>query len=825
MKKLLALTLSLIMVLSMGTSVFAYSDVEEGTYVSEAVTVLSNLDILNGYTDGSFKPDAVVTRAEMAKIICEMLGYDKVSKSTTIFTDVPADHWASGYINAANAFGIIVGYGNGEFGPEDTVTYNQAAKMIICALGYDVICDTYPTSYLTYANSLKLFTNVNGNGEIGATRGNIATLVYNALDAAMLVQTGFGTHNEYRIVEDDTILSTKLKIAKVKGTIDSIDFKDNEAVVTVITADKSFDEIESGSYETAIDLTAYKNIMCEIYIDVEDEIIVAVTGDKKADYVTIDNKELFVEYDNGKFVYYKDVDSTKTSYIRIDSDIAAYVNNSVEEVELADYTDKFDSITFIDADDDGKYETAIIEIVEAFVVKSVNPRTMTIVADTSAGRTFNKAKLVLDEDKITWTIDTDLEDINVGDVVNIKTSEMVSGTHYDIYVTDTKIEGYVNSTRDDVYYIDGEEYYAVSGVSIKLGTTGIFTLDMMGNIIAVDTTVTASSAKWGYVLYTGVRDGFDEDEYRVKLVTTTGAEKIYDFATKVRINGDSAVKTEDIFEDELADLTGLVGYKLNNNDEISAIYTDFDEIDVDYNTTNGGTLKVKADGRLGSYYTSNDVIIFNVDGEDVTIQPVAGLLEDNEYTIAKLVYDSATNELVIAVGINVTADADPSSPVMLVKSIAYGIDDVIIVDGYVDGELVEIKYDSYELDDVTEPVIGDLLQYTIVDGMAIGIANLGNVKSIPAASMSAFDTQDEGLFIHKGRVDNIRGVNVEFFNRDSVSMPGSYATYRFANDKIYTDELIEDITFESLRGDDEAIEYLVVVKYDNVPLIAVIVEK
>ena len=133
--------------------------------------------------------------------------------------------------------------------------------------------------------------------------------------------------------------------------------------------------------------------------------------------------------------------------------------------------------------------------------------------------------------------------------------------------------------------------------------------------------------------------------------------------------------------------------------------------------------------------------------------------------------------------------------------------------------------DSYELDDVTEPVAGDLLQYTIVDDMAIGIANLGNVKTIPAAPMSAFDTQDEGLFIHKGRVDNIRGVNVEFFNRDSVSMPGSYATYRFVNNKIYTDELIEDITLESLRGDDEAIEYLVVVKYDNVPLIAVIVEK
>ena len=81
MKKLLALMLSVAMVFTMGTSVFAYTDVEEGTYVSEAVTVLSNLGILNGYEDGSFKPEATVTRAEMAKIVCETLGYDNMGTS------------------------------------------------------------------------------------------------------------------------------------------------------------------------------------------------------------------------------------------------------------------------------------------------------------------------------------------------------------------------------------------------------------------------------------------------------------------------------------------------------------------------------------------------------------------------------------------------------------------------------------------------------------------------------------------------------------------------------------------------------------------------
>ena len=92
MKKLLALMLSMAMVFTIGTNVMAYSDVEEGTYVSEAVTVLSNLDILNGYEDGTFKPEATITRAEMAKIVCKALGYYGMDNDKTPFDDVEPKH-------------------------------------------------------------------------------------------------------------------------------------------------------------------------------------------------------------------------------------------------------------------------------------------------------------------------------------------------------------------------------------------------------------------------------------------------------------------------------------------------------------------------------------------------------------------------------------------------------------------------------------------------------------------------------------------------------------------------------------------------------------
>ena len=69
MKKIIGLLLSICMVITMATSVFAYTDIEEGTYVSEAVTVLSSLNILDGFEDGTFRAEETLTRAQAAKII------------------------------------------------------------------------------------------------------------------------------------------------------------------------------------------------------------------------------------------------------------------------------------------------------------------------------------------------------------------------------------------------------------------------------------------------------------------------------------------------------------------------------------------------------------------------------------------------------------------------------------------------------------------------------------------------------------------------------------------------------------------------------------
>lgn len=143
LKRVLALVLTIATLLTFAT-VASAATVTDANQVDDkyevAVNMMMKKEIIEGYNDGTFKPEQIVKRAEMAKMICvSLLGKEQAEKLTTnrqIFSDVPASHWAAGYIDYCYSQGIIGGYGNGKFGPSDPVTGYQAAKMILVAMGY-----------------------------------------------------------------------------------------------------------------------------------------------------------------------------------------------------------------------------------------------------------------------------------------------------------------------------------------------------------------------------------------------------------------------------------------------------------------------------------------------------------------------------------------------------------------------------------------------------------------------------------------------------------------------------------------------------------------
>lgn len=213
MKKVLSIVLTIAMVISLMPSVvFAaekatYTDIK-GLKCEAAVEQLTELGIVNGYeeSDGTytFRPDNPVTRAEMSKLTVASLGLDPTS-GTTKFTDMDNAKWAIPYVGYAESLGIVKGYGNGKFGPNDKVTYDQAITMIVRMLGYTddstEMQGTWPANYVQKANELGILKDVNKTGSDPAPRGDIAIMLANALDIAMVYVDKDGK-TEYKTGKD-----------------------------------------------------------------------------------------------------------------------------------------------------------------------------------------------------------------------------------------------------------------------------------------------------------------------------------------------------------------------------------------------------------------------------------------------------------------------------------------------------------------------------------------------------------------------------------------------------------------------------------------------
>ncbi|MDD7537407.1 MAG: S-layer homology domain-containing protein, partial [Oscillospiraceae bacterium] len=103
-----------------------YTDVKAGDWFNNAVSTLSNAGIINGYPDGTFRPNAPITRAEMAKVIAM---FAELNKDSAGFKDI-AGHWAEAYIKLAAGNGWIAGYPDGTFRPDQDITRAETMTMI-----------------------------------------------------------------------------------------------------------------------------------------------------------------------------------------------------------------------------------------------------------------------------------------------------------------------------------------------------------------------------------------------------------------------------------------------------------------------------------------------------------------------------------------------------------------------------------------------------------------------------------------------------------------------------------------------------------------------
>ncbi|MHB8841226.1 MAG: Ig-like domain-containing protein [Candidatus Aquicultor sp.] len=116
-----------------GTS--GFSDVPADAWYKESVSKLVTQGIAGGYPGGLFRPNQTVSRAEFSKMICLAMGWELEAPDTSSFKDVSADNWAYRYIETAKTHGVIAGYEDGGFKPGKNITRAEIAKIVARTLG------------------------------------------------------------------------------------------------------------------------------------------------------------------------------------------------------------------------------------------------------------------------------------------------------------------------------------------------------------------------------------------------------------------------------------------------------------------------------------------------------------------------------------------------------------------------------------------------------------------------------------------------------------------------------------------------------------------
>lgn len=191
-----------IFVLTLQTSYLAYAEYND---VIAEVEDLKSSAIMLGDPDGNMRLDDAVTRAEAAALIIRAYGYDvnTIDIAKSDFTDMDG-HWASKEVSVAKSLGLVDGTTDTAFEPDKSVTIQEFVEMTVSLLGYKERAEVqggYPHGYLMTANSLGLTKGITAEATDNAIRKDVAVILAKALDIPLMVQTGFGSVNEYTVLD------------------------------------------------------------------------------------------------------------------------------------------------------------------------------------------------------------------------------------------------------------------------------------------------------------------------------------------------------------------------------------------------------------------------------------------------------------------------------------------------------------------------------------------------------------------------------------------------------------------------------------------------
>lgn len=584
-KKLISLTLIISFILGL----FSMSYAEEPDF-----ELLTKLGINIDFTDDT----SAVTRKELAEIAISLMGLQISARGEAVFFDVPEKHKDFAIINTVYQNGLMSGYTDMTFRPDNAANTTDAAGIMISMLGYGGALkslgkERYNEICMALANNAGIYDGVTGGV---LTKNKLAKMFLNMLEAEeadMLMEDDIAF--DY-VGGGETYITSKYGLTVVRGILQSV----GEA--SVLNADVSGYgriSIDGENYnDGGLDLINYLGHRVKAVVDEESGTILSVKSLEREPEELIVPAENIISYDSFILNYYNEKDAVKQEKISPNSRIILNGKNAAYSEDI--FSPVAGSIRLTSENESGEYETVIITSEVYVRVNSLSEQTLTdgitqkkinlenkdvaVFADGEKGGTSSLAvgmfakvsadAMTVTDDGLIW-IDNEKSDVIT---ITVLPGESIIG----------KVTGY----SGEEMFVDGEGYETSlyleklldAGILKKPSITAEITLQLNedGKLIyfTADSMFGADKGlEYGYLLHFG----FDTDEEKfIATVVNTKAERVtLNGSENCRLNGqkldrnrfkDSTGSNMDLYVDgEIR--RQLVMYKVNANGEISNIYT------------------------------------------------------------------------------------------------------------------------------------------------------------------------------------------------------------------------------------------------------------
>ncbi len=604
------------------------STVTDSTDV-QAVKLLTDLGIMDiDEYAGKFWDNTPVKRREIAQIICNLFAYEPVKEKSPIFNDVGEEY--RGYVETVVRNGHMVGNGDGSFGASDYVTENQLLKIFVTILGggtYAELQGGYPMGYVKIARRLGIIDNASV-GEEPARRIDVAGIIYRTLEAELMQITGTdGETFTYSRQEGETFLTERRHIYRYDGIVNMI--KTTSLDEEEGTGD---DRVQIGNV-TLIDseqmAESYFGYNVAAYAYKENNAdagkIVSICTLQSNNTVVIDADD-YVGVSGFEFSYYKG-ESVKT--VKISSGCSMIYNGKATDYDPKKFDVTIGSIQLVDNDNDNRYDVALIEDYDVYVIDKASESAELISVK------FDAPTINLENAFYSVTRDgvkDQLDKLSNGEVALIAISENTTGSKaIKIKSSTSRVVGTLETsyTREtgDYIKVEGEEY-RISGYckelaaagripDIQVGDRGQFFLDAYGNVAYYN--VNASGVSLGYMAKAHIAQDVFGVTIKVNIYNESGKFQELTAATKLQVNG-SKVDLNNISSEivKLFDSHDLVEYTYEDDILKSITFPkqnyDINEFSMDDSyEKNGAAFTCTSTSMLDHKYTvSGSTTVFNI---------------------------------------------------------------------------------------------------------------------------------------------------------------------------------------------------------------------